>query len=290
MGFIYNPSVIKPEVITGNTSMLDYIEASPIGGRKFVKTQWIAGNFDFTLISCHFAWGNKEKRNGAYETLESILTTPTPSNYSVDPDIIVLGDFNRFGDYKESVKLLDYNADKFWVPNITIFDTEFNTVKQVEDVNVENKGIPNNNPQLLSTTIADNTFTYDIIFFTSDVNEEFTVTPETVEYGKDFGIIHFDEKDGFGYQEGASELEHNSLKEEYSDHRPLWMKFKMDSDNLDGDSQSNNTVYVGTEYGKKFHLKGCPSIVNKVITVEWNSLEEALSERTPCMRCKPNNH
>lgn len=52
MAFIYNPSRVTPLPLTG-TVLCANIE---IGGRDLVRTKWISGNFDFTLISVHLAW------------------------------------------------------------------------------------------------------------------------------------------------------------------------------------------------------------------------------------------
>ncbi len=53
MAFLYRPHKAKYKRIDGARSV--NIE---IAGRDLIKTQWIAGNFDFTLISVHLAWGN----------------------------------------------------------------------------------------------------------------------------------------------------------------------------------------------------------------------------------------
>jgi hypothetical protein len=40
--------------------------------------------------------------------------------------------------------------------------------------------------------------------------------------------------DGFGYQPGAEALTHEALKNAFPDHRPLWMRFKTNTNNYDG--------------------------------------------------------
>ena len=67
-----------------------------------------------------------------------------------------------------------------------------------------------------------------------DAAEEFPPGSNEAKYAKDFGIIHFDEADGFGYQSGADRLSHDDLKKAYSDHRPLWIRFKTNADYYDG--------------------------------------------------------
>ena len=227
MAFLYRPHKAKYKRINGERSV--NIE---IPGRDLVKTQWVAKNFDFTLISAHLAWGNESHRDAGYEKIKDIFDNP--SDYSSDPDIIVLGDFNRFGEGYESVKKLPYDSSKFLAPNVTFFDPGFTTKKNVTKTSISGKGVPNDNPQLVSTTVAQNKKVYDMIMFSVDAAEEFPPGSNEAEYEEDFGIIHFDETSGFGYQSGAASLDHNSLKKAYSDHRPLWMRFKTDADHYDG--------------------------------------------------------
>lgn len=193
-------------------------------GRDLVKTQWVSGNFDFTLISAHLAWGSESNRNAGFKKIKDIFDSPT--TYSSDPDIIVLGDFNRLGEGYKSATKLPYDASKFLAPNVTFFDPDFSKIGEVTGSLITGKGVPNDNPQLVSTTVAPNTAVYDMIMFSVDTAEEFPPGTTEAEYAKDFGIIHFDEADGFGFQSGANILSHDDLKEAYSDHRPLWMRFK----------------------------------------------------------------
>ena len=222
MAFLYRPYKAKYKRIGGERSVMIQIP-----GPDLVKTQWISGNFDFTLISAHLAWGNKADRDAGYEKIKDIFDNP--SNYSDDSDIIILGDFNRFGKGYESVKKLPYDSSKFLAPNVTFFDPGFTTKKNVTKTSISGKGVPNDNPQL----VAQNTRAYDMIMFSVDAAEEFPPGSNQAKYAEDFGIIHFDETDGFGYQSGAASLDHNSLKKAYSDHRPLWIRFKTNTDHYD---------------------------------------------------------
>ena len=85
------------------------------------------------------------------------------------------------------------------------------------------KGFPVNDPQLLSTTVSDKRHADDMIMFSSDTNEEFPEPLNRARYGIDFGIIHFDHLNGVGFQPGADEF-----KTAYSDHRPVWLRFRTD--------------------------------------------------------------
>ena len=116
----------------------------------------------------------------------------------------------------------------FRIPNVTIFDRDFSERKEVDDCSIEGMGIPDNDPQLLSTTVAQNTRVYDMIMFSADAGEEFPARLGEGRYGRDFGIVHFDQPNGFGFQEGADQLDHDAIKVAYSDHRPIWIRFRTD--------------------------------------------------------------
>ena len=152
----------------------------------------------------------------------------TPSDWSDDPDVIVLGDFNRFGGGATAVDALPYDSGKFRAPNITFFDPSFSACREVTKRSIRDKGVPGDDPQLLSTTVSGNKYVYDMILFSRDAAEEFPADLHEARYGVDFGIIHFDHPTGFGYQPGADRLSHNELKNTYSDHRPVWLRFRND--------------------------------------------------------------
>lgn len=230
IAFLYRPTVLQPELLPGTPHLVANIE---IPGRDLVRTQWEAGEFDFTLVAGHLAWGNEEDRDAGYDKVAEIFATATPSQFSDDPDIVVLGDFNRFGKGYESVKRLTYNAAQFLAPNVTFFDLGFNVIKQVTTTSIQGKGVPNDNRQFVSTTVAQNRSVYDMILISRDVDEEFPPGASEAAYVTDFGIVHFDEVGGVGHQPGAEMLAHNDLKEAYSDHRPLWMRFQTNAGHAD---------------------------------------------------------
>lgn len=277
--FLYDPNEISPQALEENV-LTNLIE---IPGRDLVRSQWKAGNFDFTVISAHLAWGNETHRIAGYEKINDILHNP--EKYSNDPDIIILGDFNRFGDSQTSVQKIKYDETKFIAPNITIFDPSFNTLKEVSKSHIMGKGVPNDNPQFISTTVAKNTFVYDAFLMTKDVDEEFDGDLFKPKYGIDFGVIVFDEKGGFGYQIGADDLSHNALKEAYSDHRPLWFRFNT-SRVSDSDMTNALQKYFTTKSGKRYHLHNCPRINASAELKAWESIEQLKVELyLPCKIC-----
>lgn len=285
IAFIYNPAVVRPQILPGSTSQVANIE---IGGRDLVRTKWVAGNFDFTLIAAHLAWGNEADRREGDLMIREILTTKTPSRFSDDPDIIVLGDLNRFGLNFTFFDGLTYSAASFLAPNITCFDPEFNQRKEVKAAHLAGTPLADMNPQFLSTTVATNTSVYDAFLLTPDVDEELPGDGNAVTYGQDFGIIHFDERGGFGYQAGADSLSHNQLKVDYSDHRPLWMRFRTNLAHSDAQTGTAPPIrYVATNAGRKFHLPGCSTITHSTVAKEWTKRSAAAATHGPCGVCKP---
>ena len=239
IAFLYNPETVLPEPIDGTERLWSLVE---IPGRDLVRTQWEASHFDFTMYAVHLAYGNLQDRRKGYEKIASIFEQPL--DWSDDPDVIVLGDFNRLGEISQKcakeepncteltpIKALEYNtrSPNFRAPNITAFDPAFSRCPQVQ--NCCNKyGAPmlSVDSQLLSTTVSDNTYAYDAIMFSRDANEEFPADLHAAKYGTDFGIIHFDHPDGVGFQCGAEMLDRYEIEKAYSDHRPVWIRFRID--------------------------------------------------------------
>ena len=235
IAFLYKPDRVELVPINGQTTAL--IESSNPRNRKFAKTQWKAGDFDFTLISCHFSFisNDPSRRQADYIKLEEILENPTA--YSVDPDIIVVGDFNRFGSAKRGeygVYEMEADPNVWRAPNVTCFDPQFNKIREVKSANISHLNVPHSNPQYLSTTCAKNSKVYDIFFFTSDVSEEFPSGHNEEVYGRDWGIFQFDEVGGVGYVEGMERQTNEAVKHAYSDHRPIWMRFRTNAGEFDG--------------------------------------------------------
>ena len=238
MGFLYRRACVGPGTVndTDAKSITIDINGRYAGDRyaprDFVQTYWKADVFDFTVISVHLAYGRRDKRRAGFEKVREIFFDWSTERTNGDADVIVLGDFNRHGKDKgegaKAVKALDYDPERFRVPNITFFDPGFSTLPEVTAQALEGKGVPGDDPQLLSTTVADNEFAYDMIMFSSEAGKRFPAKLHEAVYGRDFGIIHFDHAGGVGFQPGADRLDHECLKKMYSDHRPVWIRFRTD--------------------------------------------------------------
>ena len=213
MAFLFKPEAVRPEPIGAPGRYTTRID---IAGRDLVRTQWKAGHFDFTMYAVHLAYGNRDDRRKGFEAIAQIFERPL--DWSNDPDVIVLGDFNRLGKITPScaiggprcklepppIKALEYDAlsPDFRAPSITAFDPAFSRCPEVQDVEKCRKPdatLPIKDPQLLSTTVSNNnTYAYDAIMFSRDAAEEFPADLHEARYGVDFGIIHFDHPPGSG--------------------------------------------------------------------------------------------
>ena len=219
--FLYKADVVRPEPVAGTNTTSVRIR---IPGRDLVQTQWEAGHFDFTMFTAHLAWSSHDDRSAGFAKIREIFDSP--ADWSHDLDIVFLGDFNRLGGSQPTaINSLPYNPEKFRAPTITVFDPAFSKHRQVPKRATD---LPVADPQLLSTTVSDGRHAYDMIMFSHDAGEEFPAGLHEAKYGVDFGIIHFDHPTGFGFQKGADALSHNELKEAYSDHRPVWLRFRTD--------------------------------------------------------------
>ena len=240
IAFLYRPETVSPEPFDAQGR---YWTLVPIAERDLVRTQWEAGNFDFTIYAAHLAYEDRAARRAGFETIARIFERPLA--WSHDPDVIVLGDFNRLAEISEScarggsrcrvgqppVKALEYNprSPKFRAPNITAFDHAFSTCPEVVHCRKRGANLPVHDAQLLSTTVSDwNTFAYDAIMFSEDAGEEFPAALHQARYGVDFGIIHFDHPGGVGFQPHAEEPEHHKISRSHTDHRPVWLRFRTD--------------------------------------------------------------
>ena len=282
IGFLYRPSVLKPELLSGQDALTKIEE---ISGRDLVRTQWTAGDFDFTLYACHLAWSNEQDRIDGFQKVGEILSTPTPSPYSTDPDIIFLGDFNRLGEGYEAVKAMNFDPTSHRAPNVTLFDPDFSEIEEVPSVWSDDPDATPAVAQHLSTTVADNRRVYDMVLFTPDVDEEFPGDEVTPKYNEDFGIIHFDEPGGFGYQQGVGNLDGNDVSRRYSDHRPVWMRFKTNAGK--SDQTAGAALYVATRSGKKYHKPDCRYVRGHETPYRWQTAAEAAAQLHPCKSCKP---
>ncbi|WP_430402257.1 hypothetical protein [Fluviicola sp.] len=231
IAFVYKPDVLSPEKQNGAS----YQVIDVPDGRDFVFTRWSKGTFNFVLGSGHLYYGKNKTKVEKQETLERRLKElelvygffNDPLKQFGDEDLLFVGDFNRAA-MVDDYKRIKYDLSKYFIPNIEFFDPGLNKVGQVKNQHIKNKGVPNDNPKLVSSTVADgNTYVYDMIICSKSLLDNYNSPRDKGIFNFDFGVISYDETDGIGYIPNAkSQASHNDLKEAYSDHRPVWIKLK----------------------------------------------------------------
>jgi len=232
IGFLYKQT-LSPKKIGDSyfmTKSIDGYESS----RKFVFTQWECNgsDFDFVLGSGHLYYGKDDDYTLKRRTkeLQTVLDQfDNPKKEFGDEDLIFVGDFNRAG-LVNAYQNVNYDFKKYFIPNIQFFDEKANTVAQVNKISIKDKGVRDDDPQLISTTIANgNTYTYDMIICSSSLYDNYEIKPEEAIFNENFGVITYDLENGYGYIEYAKKLKEKndrylSLKSSFSDHRPAWIQ------------------------------------------------------------------
>lgn len=227
IAFLYKPDVLKPVTYKGTTVQLIDV---PNKGRDFAFSHWSAGTFRFVLGSGHLYYGSGSKDTILKRRLQELELVYSffkdPETQFGDEDLIFLGDFNRaalVSDYKK----VSYDTSLYFIPNIEFFDPTLNKYPQVKKEQLTGKGVPNDDPKLVSTTVANgNTYVYDMIICSSSLLGNFKAPRNNATFNTDFGVISYDQPEGIGYiPDAGNQPSQKALKEAYSDHRPVWVRF-----------------------------------------------------------------
>jgi len=94
--YIYRSPVILHPIIETQYGLFDTeVDYGRIPGWAYFQ----AGDFDFIVVAVHLHWSNHEKRAAGVADLLNRLKTHADKPISEERDYIIVGDFNRFGDY-----------------------------------------------------------------------------------------------------------------------------------------------------------------------------------------------
>lgn len=195
----------------------DKIPGNPrAGGKNYfrvpVAIPFSAGDFDFVLVIMHLTWGNLARRTQEVAALTDFLRDDSDP----EQDWIVVGDMNRYGKYAKSAsnKAFDQLLKNNWISHYRFPLLE--AITDPDDMRVYRAAT-----DAFSTTIAKSKNIYDQVIITQGSFREFDTASPAI--GKDVGIIAFDMKPRF-----SSITDHNELKYRISDHRPIWIRFRID--------------------------------------------------------------
>jgi len=233
IAFLYDPKTVNPSSMDGNQFRMMEVQ----GGRSFVFTKWKSGDLTFVLGSGHLYYGDTKKKAETLVQrkmeLQMVLDLfEDPKTQFGDEDLIFVGDFNRAA-IVDDYKSVSYDTSLYFIPNIEFFDPALNSIPQVKKKHILNKGVPSDNPKLVSSTVANgNTYVYDMLICSKSLLDNFQVPRNAGVYNRNFGVIAYDELKGYGYIPEALQISStNILKATYSDHRPVWIRLNYKIDN-----------------------------------------------------------
>jgi len=182
-----------------------------------VAASFTAGNFDFVVVSTHLTWGDTDRRRREFRALRTFLRDED----DVEDDYIVLGDMNRYGKFNVGSANKPFNEllrgnwqNRYRFPLLE-------AVTDPDDMTVHFVATDDQ-----STTIAQSRNTYDQFIITAGAFNEFGTTDPVL--GTDVGIIAFDQDAAF------TAMGHNGIKYMVSDHRPIWIRLRIDLPDDDG--------------------------------------------------------
>jgi len=187
-----------------------------------------AGTFDFVVATVHLQWGNIDRRAKEVMDIKQWLIEYANRSVAEERDLIIVGDFNRYGDGKPKGNLTDAVIDSHNAPFDSLVD--FNELAQTYRL-ISLEFLPTLYTRFASldaqsTTIATENALYDQIMISAGSFREYTATPSL--FGEDIGVVAFD------MEAPWTEKKHEEIKAAISDHRPIWARFRIDLGDDDG--------------------------------------------------------
>lgn len=186
------------------------------GGRTFyrvpVEIPFSCRGFDFRIVIVHLHWSDLNQRRREVMGLREFLT----HIHGNELDIIILGDFNRYGGARASTARRPF--DEFFVPG---WQNRYRFPLLEAVTEPDNMTVDQADRDEFSTTIADGRAMYDQFIISRGAFRELGTT--SARFNVHAGIIAFDRRLPFSAIE-----DHNRLKYVISDHRPIWIQFRVD--------------------------------------------------------------
>lgn len=212
-----------PVVLGDDISWLDtdHDPSNPgAGGTTYFRVPaaipFSAGGFDFMVVIVHLRWGNLEGRTAEVAALRELLMSVDES----EDDWIVLGDMNRYGKYSKgsTKKAFDQLLKGNWQQRY-----RFPLLEAITDP--DDMTVYRASTDAHSTTVAKSMNIYDQFIITAGAFNEFGTTEPV--FGEHVGIVPFDQEAPY------KTMDHNSIKYKVSDHRPVWLRFRIDQNDDD---------------------------------------------------------
>jgi endonuclease/exonuclease/phosphatase family metal-dependent hydrolase len=170
-----------------------------------------AGDMDFVVVIVHLTWTDTDRRKDEFAALRAFLRKE-----DVEADWIILGDTNRYGLYGATSP--DKPFDQLLTDNWKTYYRFplLEAVTEPDDMKVFQAS-----EDAQSTTVAPSKDLYDQIIITDGAYREFG--SDSPVLGQHVGIIPFDMDAPY-----SSITDHNEVKFKVSDHRPIWIRLRID--------------------------------------------------------------
>ena len=157
-----------------------------------------AGELDALVVSVHLSWKNTKRR--AQENLRLLRWMLEEHD---DPDVMILGDFNRYGNGGKTFHVWTEAAQAGAVRVLLEETTTRPSARRARS-----------DPR--STTVGRSRWQYDQIIVSPAFSHELAAQP--VRFGTNVGVVPFDRAPAL------DALSHPVLSRRMSDHRPVWVR------------------------------------------------------------------
>ena len=187
-----------------------------------------AGTFDFVVATVHLIWSDIVQRKKEVTDIKKWLIEYANRGAAEERDLIIVGDFNRYGNGKPLDNLTDTVIEQHKAPFDTLVD--FSQLAQtyrlifLEFLPAVNTRLSSLDAQSTTTGIDKNL--YDQIMISAGSFREYDTTLST--FGQDIGVVAFDMESPWKERTSVE------IKNAVSDHRPIWARFRTDLGDDDG--------------------------------------------------------
>lgn len=164
-----------------------------------------AGDLDLVVVSVHLTWRNTERR--AREVAHLLGWLRSDPYGPEERDILVVGDFNRYGKGGRGFEAMGVAAMEGYV---RVYLEETHAKPFTDEAPVDHQ----------STTVGQRHWQYDQFVGSPGLSREFGAARAV--FGKTVGVEAFDQKAPW------SQMEHSKLRLAMSDHRPVWLRLCTD--------------------------------------------------------------
>ena len=187
-----------------------------------------ADRFDFVVATVHLVWGDIIRRKKEVTDIKKWLIEYANRGAAEERDLIIVGDFNRYGDGQPQDNLTDAVIERHSAPFDVLVDANeiAKTYRLIflEFLKTLNTRFASLDAQ--STTTGTEGNLYDQIMISAGAFREYDTIRSI--FNENIGVVAFDMESPW------KEKDHVAIKAAVSDHRPIWARFRTDLGDDDG--------------------------------------------------------